>query len=347
MHRRDFLSSGSVLCTGMPLLASLEASNGSVNLLENLWQQIPPPVQPEGSSFAFWTKEVRDPKKGEIGAASLNSRGAMFFYYDDHSKKFVGGTDIDPDSLPEKGDTNIELRVLRFRPSQGDRSSFEHTKGGSLRIDVQQQEPLAGLLEKLAWTSISGLVPGEKGKLPDLSSLKFDPGSSWGQLQQIPLPGGEGRWTWNFFLQREQSVWGKILKVVHSGVTAGAPQAFFGVLGLPAIGLSALEQVDKLVAYLTNIRDQEWLFKSPAFYVGTTKKACKHIGTGVLPLKTGNYLIVPEGQAQQMDTSWTINSAGLLVPLNTSAPKQFQVAAQTAPGLTYLTVYVNAQLKSS
>jgi hypothetical protein len=46
--------------------------------------------------------------------------------------------------------------------------------------------------------------PDKAGKLPPHAELKFDPATTWGKARSIPVPGGGGYWTWNFFVEVRQ-----------------------------------------------------------------------------------------------------------------------------------------------
>ena len=56
----------------------------------------------------------------------------------------------------------------------------------------------------------SRINPDKAGKLPPLAELKFDPATTWGKARSIPVPGGGGYWTWNFFVQKKDSLLSRI-----------------------------------------------------------------------------------------------------------------------------------------
>jgi len=353
MERRDFIRLGTILSAaagaelfqpeGLSALPQRKASQPNPSL--DFWQnrirkpQSPlklrpsmPPPNIEGTALP-----PPPPTQSEL----VNpSRNPVFAFLDQTQKKFVDATEITP-GLAD-GDVDVTVKVARFRPSQDDETHFNNVKSGSLRIDVTQQEATPGA-GQLAWSAIAGILPGGNGKLPDLSQLQFDPGTDWGQRKQIALPGGSGQWTWNFFLQKKDSIWEKILGQIHNALGGGAVPLVFAALSLPAISVTALGFADKLVGYLTNVSKEEYLFNSGNLSVTATQKGTT-ADPNTVRLATGWYLVVPQEHAQYLvtDDSLTITNEGCLVPSNTNSLNQYQVASATLPQMTYLSVYVTA-----
>jgi hypothetical protein len=296
--------------------------------------------QTDQSSFDFWSSNIRDPnlpRSRDVGSAPR----AMFVYYDP-ANGFVTGSDIGDSGLPDRGDLNLIVNVDHIHLSTRDQARFMRLDGGSLRIDVQQTAPLPSLPERLGWTSIAGLLPSDK-KLPAVKDMNFNPGTTWGKLQSIPLPGGGGRWTWNFFFQQRKSRWMQLFELIQRDKNLLMP--IFG-LGLPAIAVTALSTVDNIVAELTKNANTEWLFQSPDIYVYGTKKARDTFEGSKLRLRQGMYVIVPDNQLSYFSkqaAGLTIKD-GLIVPKNTKSLDVPEVSRQTLPELTYLTVGVTARM---
>ena len=80
---------------------------------------------------------------------------------------------------------------------------------------------------------------------PILKNLQFDPGKSWGQIQQVPLTNGLGFWTMNFFMKKKEGFWGDFLDFAKK--ISGMLTPVYALLGLPAIAATALTQVDKVM----------------------------------------------------------------------------------------------------
>jgi hypothetical protein len=201
------------------------------------------------------------------------------------------------------------------------------------------------LAERLAWTAIAGFLPENK-TLPSLREMTFDPASAWGKLQSVPLPGGFGRWTWNFFLQKRKSRWMQLFDVIRKAQGLAAP--IFG-LGLPAIAVTALNTVDAIVGEITKEERTEWLFQSPDVSFYATKKARDAFEGSKLRLKKGMYVIMPSDKlsAFAKEQSGLVIKDGLIVPKNTSSLEVEGVAKETIKDITYLTVGVTTKFRPS
>jgi hypothetical protein len=293
------------------------------------------------STFDFWTQNIRNPESGRT--RSLGSAPRASFVYYDEREGFVTGSDIGDSGLPDSGDIDILVNVDHVRPSAADQERFLNLEGGSLRIDLQQGAPLPSLSERLAWTAIAGFIPENK-RLPDLREMSFNPGVAWGKLQSVPLPGGAGRWTWNFFLQKRKGRWMQLLDMIRR--TKGLLVPIFG-LGLPAIAITALNTVDAIVAELTKDERTEWLFQSPDVYFYATKRARDTFEGSKLRLKKGMYVIIPSdklsafGKQQQ---GLTIKN-GMIVPKNTSSFDVEAAAKSVMKDITYLTIGVTTRYR--
>lgn len=298
--------------------------------------------QTHQESYDFWSNNIRDP--GFPRTRSLDSGNALravFVFYDKHDG-FVTGSDIGDMGLADRGDLNLIVNVDHIHFSMSDQAKFARLEGGSLRIDLQQADPLPSLPERLGWTSLAGFLPDNK-KLPPAKDMNFNPGATWGKLQSVPLPGGGGRWTWNFFLQHRKSHWMQLFEMMRRDKNVLLP--IFG-LGLPAIAITALETIDNIVAELTRDANTEWLFQSPDVFVYATKKARDSFEGSKLRLKQGMYVIVPSNQLAYFSKQ----SAGLeikdgfIVPKNTRSLDVLEASRQTLPELTYLTVGITARM---
>jgi len=295
------------------------------------------------ATFDFWTQQIRDPESGGAGSRGLGAAPrASFVYYDEH-KGFLTGSDIGDDDLRDSGDLDVMVNVDHIRPSEADRGRFANLEGGSLRIDMQQGTPMPNLAERLAWTAIAGFLP-ENRELPALKEMTFQPGDTWGKMQTIPLPGGGGRWTWNFFLQRRKSRWMQMFEVIRRNKGLLAP--IFG-LGLPAIAVTALATVDSIVAEISKDERTEWLFQSPDVYFYDTKRARDAFEGSKLRLKKGMYVVMPSDKLSSFakQQSNLIIKDGLLVPRNTNSFEIEDAARESIKDITYLTVGVTSRLR--
>jgi hypothetical protein len=338
-NRREILSLLALAGgSAIPVLSGTRHSLGTSSPLESE----PQTGAADQSTFDFWTQDIRDPETNGrtrgLGAAPR----ASFVYYDERNG-FQTGSDIPDDGLPDAGDLDVLVNVDHIRPSAADQTRFANLEAGSLRIDVAQNAPLRSLSERLAWTAIAGFLPENK-KLPELKEMTFDPKSAWGQLQTVPLPEGGGRWTWNFFLQRKESGWMRLLDMIRRNKGLLIP--IFG-LGLPAIAITALKTVDSMVAQITKDARTEWLFQSADVYFYATKRARDAIEGSKLRLRKGMYVIMPSDKLAafgKVQHTLAIKD-GLIVPKNTSAFEVEAAAKSTIADITYLTVGVTTRYR--
>jgi hypothetical protein len=340
INRRDILSL-------LPL-----AGNSAITLLAELGKSQERAVTPDSgsqtssgdqSTFDFWTQNIRNPDFAASGSRSLgNAPRASFVYYDE-LKGFVTGSDIGDDRLPDAGDLDVIIKVDRVRPSLADEKRFLNLEGGSLRIDVQQSTPMRSLGERLAWTAIAAFLPENK-RMPAPKEMTFDPGSAWGRLQTVPLTGGGGFWTWNFFLQKKEGALMRVFDVIRRG--RGLLGPILGI-GFPAIAVTALSTVDSLVASLAKDARTDWLFQSSDLFFYSTKRARDAFEGSKLRVKTGMYVIMSSDKLSAFGKEQgglTIKD-GLIVPKNTTEFDVESAAKTVIPDITYLTVGVSAKLR--
>src|SRR5262245_28686712 len=344
------LASVSVMASRRDVLSLLSRAGGSALLLSggidslNLATSTAPQA-PAGdqASFDFWTQDIRNPEASGARTRSLGAAPRATFVYYDELNGFLAGSDIGDAALPDAGDLDLIVKVDHIRPGTADQVRFLNLEGASLRIDVQQGRPLPSLSERLAWTAIAGFLPENK-KLPALKEMQFNPGTSWGKFQTIPLPEGGGRWTWNFFLQRRKGRWMQLLDMIRR--TKGLLMPIFG-LGLPAIAITALTTVDAIVAEISKDERTEWLFQSPDIYFYGTRRARDTFEGSKLRLRQGMYVIIPSDKLAAFgkeQNGLTIKD-GMIVPKNTSAFEIEAAAKQVIPDITYLTVGVGARYR--
>jgi hypothetical protein len=342
LNRRDFFHA-SLATSGLGALGLFTACGPAPAIAPDATLPVGEAIADQ-ESYDFWTQQVRIPEEpASRGAARGASRRVAFVYYDARRGEFLTGSDIGDDGLADKGDADIVVNVDHIRPSTADRTRFENVEGGSLRIDLQQAAPLPSLAERLAWTAVAGFLPDNKS-LPPLKEMRFDPGKTWGMLQTVPLPGGGGRWTWNFFLQRKQSRWMQVFDAVRRN--SGALLPVLG-LGLPAIAVTALNTVDTLVGELTKNERTDWLFQSPDVFLYATREAKDAFEGSKLRLKQGMYVVMPSEHLEAFAkeaTSLTVKD-GLIVPKNTPSLQVESVAPKVIPDVTYLTVGVTTRVK--
>jgi hypothetical protein len=344
MNRRDLLTAGPLGAISLPLWGSLALTDLRTALASagNLRQDAAQ-ASADQDTFQFWASDVRTPEEPRARSISPSAPARpAFFFYDSKSDTFRYGSEIGDDGLPEKGSSSIILKVERIRPSAADQARIENIEGGSLRIDLQQTQPLPQLAERLAWTVIAGLLPENKS-LPALADMNFNPGTAWGDLSRIPLPGGGGKWTWNFFLKKKKSRWMQVVDVMRRSTNLVAP--IFGI-GLPAIAATALDTVDKMIGAVASQDQTEWLFQSRDVYFYTTKSARDAFEGLKLRLRHGFYLVLPETKAASFDqeAKQLTLVEGLVVPKGTRPPQAIEASKEVLKEITYLSVGVTTKV---
>lgn len=339
-NRRDLLASLSAY-SAFAALGSLAPNAGA----QTSSDAAPPSIAGQQATYDFWNSNIRDPDFAHTRSIDAGAAPRAVCIYYDKVHGFVTGSDIGDAGLPDKGDVSTIINVDHVRPSTKDAARFTNLDGGSLRIDLQQATPLPGLAERLAWTAIASFLPNNK-QLPPLKEMSFDPGTTWGKLQTVPLPGGGGRWTWNFFLQHRKSKWMQLFEQIRGN--AGLLVPIFG-LGLPAIAITALMTVDKIVGELTKDATTDWLFQSSDTYLYATKEARDSFEGSKLRLKQGMYVIMPSEHVASFakQSAKLVIKDGLVVPANTSSLEVADAALQTVPDVTYITIGVTAKLRPS
>lgn len=324
MKRRDWLLLS--LMTGCSTLLPDEKSMAAL-LVSGTEQEEQPPV--DQSTLNFWRQHVRGSARGE-GSAWQSDRAPEFLMFD-AGKGFIPATDLDSSILPDKGDGNVSVEVTGIRPSGDDQKMFEKSGHGSLRIDVQQTKASPGLPETLAFSALAALKPSPQGTLPALNQMKMNVGAAWGKWQKVPLPGGAGTWTWNFFLQKKDS----LLARAAALFSAAAPMV--PILGLPAIAKTALTAFDNYFGHVQASAPSHWLFQSAEVPVATTKEAKDTLTSPVL-LHSGQYVVVPRASLSAFGKAMggLEMNRGMVVPKGTSTTDVYDKAPTVLPDITYL-----------
>lgn len=348
-NRREFLAASMLSAAGSLLAPGVLATLAS-EVAEAQEQGASSETDP--SAFDFWTKQVRVPRT-EAHAfghakepAGEEDRTVEFVYVEPLTGRFLTPGEVDPKILPESGDVTVKVNVHGFRPSDADKDKFSNIEAGTLRIDLQQDKPLHSLLDVMAWTAIGALYPNREGKLPPLGDLKFDPGQTWGKQQLVPLPGGSGSLAFNFFVQKQESFFGKFLRLATGEISKFAP-----ALGLPGIASMALRSFDKVFGYMQEQARTKWILKTPEVKVYATQEAAKEADvSAALPMVSGNYILVPRSQLAQLDSSEWKNfeyMRGWVVPKNTPQKQVYAAAEDTSKELTYVSLNIDVQKVST
>jgi hypothetical protein len=271
------------------------------------------------------------------GAGPDMGRSPVFLNYTKQSG-FRAITDIKPSELLQhNGDVNMGMNVAGFRAAEADQKLFENLQSSQFRVDVIQKKAVLTFLDPMAWTAIAAMFPKENGKMPKLQDTSFDPGSTWQKMQNMRLPGGAGRWAFNFTLQSKESIFSQVLRTATTEIGRFAP-----VIGLPSISVGALSAFTSFYA-LVHPPSSRSVFQHMPVDVFATAKAWQDQTSSVgLPLMSGDYILVPASQYGKIKDALPglELQQGFIVPKGTDPGSALDVAADTTkvPDVTYVTV---------
>jgi len=271
------------------------------------------------------------------GAGGDPGRAPVFLNFTKQTG-FRAITDIkSTELLQHEGDVNMGLNVAGFRAAEADKTLFENLQSSQFRVDVIQKKGVLSFLDPMAWTAIAAMFPNENGKMPKLQDTGFDPGVTWQKMQSMRLPGGTGRWAFNFTMQAKESLFSQLLKTVSSEIGRFAP-----VIGLPAISVGALSAFTSFYA-LVHPPSSKSVFQHMPVDVFATAKSWEAQQSSVgLPLITGDYVLVPSSQYSKIkDALPNLElQQGFVVPKGTDPGSALGVAADPTkvPDVTYVTV---------
>jgi hypothetical protein len=331
--RRQFLSS-----------SALAVAASKANLFaEQAGQQSDSGLHFDSRVVNFWATQVRSPYEDFVqGAGPKGPRfpapeePVFLMLNPDDSLQLANTTSAD--TLPESGSPDVLLSVRRFHPSEADKQQMQAFGTGSLRIDFKQVTNQPGIPDALAWSAMSSILAGKNKQLPDFPKLDFNPGTAWGKFQTINVPDGIGFWTWNFFVKRKEGVWGNLLSFVHKN------EMYVPLLGLPAIAVSALLALDKILGYIQGEGASKFLFQSQDTPIVTTKKAVQQ-ASGAVIIPPGPHTFVAVRSRDVAKVKNLTVRQDLLVPKGTKDIDAFDAASKTASDVSYITLSVSAVKK--
>lgn len=338
-ERRDFLA----------LLAAAGASPSMMGLSAFAEPQADKGSSSDPAAFDFWTRQIRAPSNNlgarggteNIDPTKIEHRGDFLFHTKDEGFRLA--TSLGEEGLPEKGDIGVVVAVDAFRPSKSDHDAVNKAKCCSLRVDLQQAVPFEGLYEPMAWTSIASVFTANK-RFTDPRDFNFDAKSAWGKLERVPLVDGVGFWSWNLFMEKQESLWARIMKGIGGGKGSDVLSAF----GLPGIAKTALQAVDGLVGWIASRGQPQWLLKTVDTKVYATKAARDQVPGRAVALRKGQYVVTLGEHASNLVANPKIDlSDGLLVPSGTKDTDVKAAADEFLPDVTYVAFSVVTVPRSS
>ena len=164
-------------------------------------------------------------------------------------------------------------------------------------------------------------------------------------MQNILLPGGQGRWALNLEAQKKDSLFHKIIQTIVGGLGQFAP-----LIGLPGIAMTALQSFNSLYGAIHSMPVQ--VIKSNPQRVFATQDAVQKTGSpesvSGLMLKSGTYVLIPANRAPAPDQLKNLHVIqGRVVPQEVKreaqGPDIDAAAADTLPGVTYVTFEIEVQ----
>jgi hypothetical protein len=341
--RRDFMKQA--LATGA--FSGVFASPAAAKSVAKLFTQIGNASAISHQQADFWTAfadstgvpavSLGSYKPRGKGAGSDPARAPVFLNYTAQSG-FRAVADIKPtEMMAHSGDVNMGLNVAAFHAAESDAKLFENLQSSQFRVDVIQRKAVLEFLDPMAWTAIAAMFPRENGKMPKLQDTSFDPGATWQKMQNMRLPGGTGRWAFNFTLQAKESLFSQILKEATSEIGRFAP-----VIGLPAISVGALSAFTSFYAMVHPASSRAVFQHMPVDVYATGPSWQARTSSVGLPVVSGDYVLVPASQYDKIKSELPNLELqqGFVVPKGTAKDEVVQVAGDPTkvPDVTYVTV---------
>jgi len=347
--RRDFFKE--LLAAGT--LAGLTASAGMGQAMGALLDQdgaadINPDI--DAKAFSFWSDFCSS--DGEpIVSANGQRRGGDSAHPDDVQPVFLhhgpegfkNAAELDSGKLVPAGDVMVSVNTSMVKVAEEDHHIFQRLQNAQIRVDVAQRIGIIPMLEAMAYTVVGGMYsirPGKSSKSKSsttatVQSISVSSDAAWQKMQNIPLPGGEGRWALNLEAQRKDSLF---CKVLHNIVKEAG--LFVPMLGFPGIVMSALNSFNNIYGALH--AGTVPIIKGHPLRVFATQEAVQRTGspgsvTGIL-LKSGTYVLIPAKHSPSVDQLRGLTvKQGRLVPLKTALTDLDEAAADTLKDVTYVT----------
>ena len=374
-HRRDLLKNIFAFGTLQGLAASPVSARAFTSIFdEGSAQAINPDFDPE--AYDFWSGFLGNvaspiiPAKGQSRGrgrlSASNETQPVFLHYD--PKGFKNAAELDASELISEGDVSVSLNTSTIKIAPQDQETFDHLQNAQIRVDVAQKSAILPVLEAMAYTVVSGMVsmkPASKGKSKGASgseggavtssqksagakhpsgmvqSIAVESDAAWQKMQNIILPGGEGRWALNLEAQKKDSLMYKLLQNVIKETGQFAP-----MIGLPGIAISGLQSFN--ILYGAMHAKPVSIIKSSPLRVFATQEALQRTGapgaaTGIM-LKSGTYILIPANQTPDLDKLKDLTvMQGRIVPPKTQATQLDEAAATTLKDVTYVTFDVQAK----
>jgi hypothetical protein len=350
--RRDFFKQ--LLAAGT--LQGLIASSGTDRAMGALLDQdSAKEINPDfdAQAYSFWSGFFSSDAEPIVRASGQSRRSSpradndqpVFLHYGPEG--FKNAAELDVGKLVSTGDVMVSVNTSTVKVAEADQKTFQQLQNAQIRVDVAQKTGIIPILEAMAYTVVGGMrsvqtgIPSASKSTPakkapaTVQSISVSSDAAWQKMQNIPLPGGEGRWALNLEAQKKDSLFCKVLQnfVKKAGL-------FVPVLGFPGIVMSALNSFNTIYGVLH--AGTVSIIKGNPVRVFATQEAVQRTGapgsvTGIL-LQSGSYILMPAKQLPPMDQLKSLTvTQGRLVPAKTALTELDEAAADTLKDVTYVT----------
>ena len=336
-------------------------------------QELNPDFDPK--AFDFWSNFLASDAAPIVrvthGRGGESNVQPVFWHFNDKDG-FKNAAALDTSKLIGQGDVVVSVNTSTIKIAPQDQSTFDRLENAQVRVDVAQKSAiLPSVIEPLAYTFVSGMTsslgkpkgkgsgsgsspkPGgggssksrPTGKSSAIQSVGVSDDPTWQRMQNILLPGGQGRWALNLEAQKKDSLFHKIINTLIGGLNQFAP-----LIGLPGIAMTALQSFNALYGAIHAMPVQ--IIKSNPQRVFATRDAVQRTGSpesvSGLMLSSGTYVLIPANRAPAPDKLRNLHVLqGRVVPQEvkreTQGPDIDAAAADTLPGVTYVTFEIEVQ----
>jgi hypothetical protein len=292
----------------------------------------------DAASHDFWSSFTEKTGRSVVaGVGQTRSAGdptqPVFLHHGPDG--FKNASLLDQAKLVEEGDVVVSVNTSTVKVGSDDLKTFDRLQNAQLRVDVAQKTAIVPIIEAMAYTVIgamhSPILGGKtaassgkssssaksasgkssssstKGSGSSVQNISISSDAAWQKMQNIPLPGGEGRWALNLEAQKKDSLFGKVLETVVKEAGMFAP-----ALGLPGIAMTALNSFNNLYGALH--AEPVQVIKSNPIRVFATQEAIESTGSsaseiGAILLQPGTYILMSAQQALTDDQLKTLTIA--------------------------------------
>ena len=342
-------------------------------------QEVNPDFDPKAYDFwsGFLSSDAEPIVRLTRGRGGEGNLQPVFWHFNDKDG-FKNAAALDTSKLISQGDVVVSLNTSAIKIAPQDQSTFDRLQNAQIRVDVAQKSAiLPSVIEPLAYTFVSGMLSSKAASKPKSSaagtaaksspatleirlssksssaaksssvqsvSVSDDP--TWQKMQNIILPGGQGRWALNVEAQKKDSLFHKIIQTIIGGLGQFAP-----LIGLPGIAMSALQSFNIPLWRHSCQPCAGHQIQPPARLRDAgcpSKDRLARLRFSGIMLNSGTYVLIPANRAPAPDQLKNLHVIqGRVVPQEvkreTQQPDIDAAAADTLPGVTYVTFEIEVQ----